>query len=111
MMIVETRNTYWYTREIYKLCYKIQHTKLIEPSKLVKLGTKAGQLVPEKIKKWGINISLNISEKKLYSQMMNVIGSGFKTIEEQAAKFSVNEKQIITKVNQNSGFEIQKLAF
>ncbi|WP_347256171.1 hypothetical protein [Anaerostipes sp. PC18] len=43
--------------------------------------------------------------------MMNVIGSGFKTIEEQAAKFSINEKQIITKVNQNSGSEIQKLAF
>lgn len=86
-----------------------KYTKLIEPSKLAKLGTKAGQLVPEKIKKWGIDISLNISEKELYSQMMNVIGSGFKTIEEQAAKFSINEKQIITKVNQNSGFEIQKL--
>ena len=86
-----------------------KYTKLIESSKLAKLGTKAGQLVPEKIKKWGNDISLNISEKKLYSQMMNVIGSGFKTIEEQAAKFSINEKQIITKVNQNSGFEIQKL--
>lgn len=86
-----------------------KYTKLIKPSKLAKLGTKAGQLVPEKIKKWGIDISLNISEKELYSQMMNVIGSGFKTIEEQAAKFSINEKQIITKVNQNSGFEIQKL--
>lgn len=86
-----------------------KYTKLIEPSKLAKLGTKAGKLVPEKIKKWGSDISLNISEKELYSQMMNVIGSGFKAIEEQAAKFSINEKQIITKVSQNSGFKIQQL--
>lgn len=86
-----------------------KYTKLIEPSKIAKLGTKAGQLLPEKIKKWGSDISLNISEKELYSQMMNIIGSGFKTIEEQAAKFSISKKQIITKVSQNSGFEIQQL--
>lgn len=86
-----------------------KYTKLIEPSKIAKLGAKAGQLVPEKIKKWGNNISLNISEKELYSQMMNVIGSGFKAIEEQAAKFSISEKQIITKVNQNFDFEIKQL--
>lgn len=86
-----------------------KYTKLIEPSKMVKLGTKAGQLVPEKIKKLGNDISLNISEKELYSQMMNVIGSGFKAVEEQAAKFSISEKQILNKVNQVSTCEITQL--
>lgn len=86
-----------------------KYTRLIEPSKIAKISAKAGQLVPERIKKWGNDISLNISERELYSQMINVIGSGFKAIEEQAAKFSIGEKQIITKVNQNSDFEIKHL--
>ena len=39
-----------------------KYTKLIESSKLAKLGTKAGQLVPEKIKKWGNEIIFSNDE-------------------------------------------------
>lgn len=85
------------------------YNKLIEPSKIIQLGAKAGQIIPEKIKKIGNDISLNVSQKKLYIQMMNVIGSGFKTVEEQAAKFSVSEKQILNKVNKFTTYEITRL--
>lgn len=79
-----------------------RYNKLMEPSKIFELGSKAGKIVPQKIKELGHNISLSISEKELYIQMMNVIATGFKAIEEQAAKFSISEKQILNKVNQYS---------
>lgn len=86
-----------------------KYNKLIGPSKINQLGAKAEQIIPERIKKFGNDISLNISEKKLYIQMMNIIGSGFKAIEEQAAKFSISKKQILSKVKQFSTCEITRL--
>lgn len=38
-------------------CYE----KLIEPSKIVLLGKKAGDLVPEKVKEFGVDITKNIT--------------------------------------------------
>ena len=76
-----------------------RYDKLIEPSMIAKLGTKAGQLVPEKVKQIGSDIGLSITEKELYVQMMNIIGSGFKAVEEQAVRFSVSEKYILDKIN------------
>ena len=76
-----------------------RYSKLIEPSVIVKLGEKAGQLVPTKIKQIGNDIGLSITEKELYAQIMSIIGNGFKAIEEQAVKFSVSEKHIMDKIN------------
>lgn len=87
-----------------------RYNKLIEPGIVAKLGAKAGQLIPEKLKTWGHDIGVNISEQEIYSQMMNVIASGFKAVEEQASKFSVSEKQILQKINQYSpNYEISRL--
>ena len=42
--------------------------------------------------------------------MINIIGSGFKTVEEQAARFAISEKNVISKVNQYAtNCEITKL--
>lgn len=86
-----------------------RYNKLIEPGIITKLGTKAEELIPQKLKIWGRDIGLNISEQEIYTQMMNVIGSGFKTIEEQAAKFSISEKQILRQINQSFPNQINRL--
>lgn len=72
---------------------------MIEPHLIAKFGTKAGQLVPDKVKQIGADIGLSIAEKELYIQMMTIVGSGFKAVEEQAVKFSVSEKYILDKIN------------
>ena len=86
-----------------------KYLQLMEPSKIAKIGTKASQLIPEKMKKMGKDIGLTISEQELYSQIMTLLGSGFHTLEEHAAKYLISEKQIIKKVNQNTDFEICQL--
>lgn len=86
-----------------------RYNKLIEPSKIAKIGKKAGELVPEKIKTLGKDLGISISEQQLYTQMMNLVGKGFKTIEEQAAKFSISEKQIVAKINKKSKQQITNI--
>lgn len=87
-----------------------RYNKLIEPGMVAKLGAKAGQLIPERLKTWGHDIGVNISEQEIYSQMMSIIASGFKVVEEQVAKFSISEKQILRKINQCSPkYEISRL--
>ncbi len=86
-----------------------KYIKIIEPNKVAKLGSKVAKLIPEKIKNLGNDISISISEKELYSQMMDLVSTGFKTIEEQAAKFSISEKQIINKINKKFDSEINDL--
>ena len=76
-----------------------RYNKLIEPSAIAKLGTKANQLVPQKIKQIGNDIGLSITEKELYTQIMKIIGSGFNAVEEQAVRLTVSEKYILDKIN------------
>ncbi len=79
-----------------------RYAKLTEPSTISKLGKKAGQLVPEQVKTLGKNISSSVSEQDLYVQATQLISSGFAAVQEQAAKFSMNEDQILKKVNASS---------
>ncbi len=78
-----------------------RYNKLIEPSKIAKMGKKAGELVPEKIKTMAKGVGISISEQQIYSHIMDISGKGFKTIEKQAARFSISEKQIVDKINKN----------
>lgn len=82
---------------------------LIEPSKISKIGTKIGQLVPSKVKEFGQVVGTTLTEKEFYIQMMNYIESGFKTIEEQAAKFSISESKILEEINEVSTISISTL--
>lgn len=76
-----------------------RYNKLIAPSKIAKIGRKAGELIPEKVKSLGNELTETISAQELYKQAMELIANGFKVVEEKAAKFSISEKTIIKKVN------------
>lgn len=86
-----------------------KYNKLIEPSSMSKLTKKAGELIPNKIKEWGKETGKNFSEKELYLQMMKLVEQGFKTIEEQASKYSISDKQIISKINKKLNYKITNL--
>lgn len=86
-----------------------RYEKFIKPGVISKVGKKAGEFVPEKIKEFGRNIGTSISEKEIYIQVMNVLADGFKIIEEQAAKATISEKQIIKSINKDSKYEINSL--
>lgn len=86
-----------------------RYNKLVEPSKIAKIGKQAGKLVPEKMKVIAKEAGIGISEQQIYSKMMDLVGQGFKTIEEQASKFTISEKQIVAKINENSKTKISSV--
>lgn len=80
-----------------------RYNKLIEPSKLAILGKSITDKVPVLFKKKGESVKKSISEQEIFQQAMKIVEEGFKTVEEQAAKFSLNENKLIEKVNQVVG--------
>ena len=79
-----------------------RYNKMMEPSKLSKAGAKVKDMIPAKVKEVGANIAGSITEAELYGQAMGVIADGFKIIEEQAAKFTISEKEIIKRINREN---------
>lgn len=85
------------------------YKKMIEPSKISKVTKKAGELIPSQVKNLSKEIGKSITEKEIYAQMMKLVQEGFKTIEEQAAKYSISEDQIKKRINKKTEYEINKL--
>lgn len=76
-----------------------RYEKLVEPTKMAVLGEKAIEILPTKIKDMGSSLKNTISEQEIYIKALKIAVEGFKIIEEQSAKFTINEKAIIKKIN------------
>lgn len=76
-----------------------RYEKLTSPGPIRRAAKKAGAIVPAGVKDAVANIGNNISEQEIYEQALKLIGSGFKVLEEQAARVTVSEASIIKNVN------------
>lgn len=80
-----------------------QYEKMISPSKLKQLADKAAVMIPENLRTTVGDavdeFTSEIQQQKLYAQVMKQVVDGFKVIEEQAAKYSVTEAQIVEAAN------------
>ena len=80
-----------------------QYEKMVSPSKLKQLTDKAGSKIPENLRTAVGDavdgLTSEIQQKELYAQVMKQVVDGFKAIEEQAAKYSVTEAQIVEAAN------------
>lgn len=76
-----------------------KYKKLLEPSKAAKAVKKAGNLIPENVKKAGASLGTKITQQELYQQAMKIVSSGFKVVEEQVSKYTISEDMIIKSVN------------
>lgn len=63
------------------------------------VGSKVEEIIPSKVKSLGSGVSSTISEQEIYRQALELIAKGFKYVEEMAAKTSISEQAIISKVN------------
>lgn len=84
-----------------------QYEKMVSPSKLKQLADRAGSKIPENLRAAVgdavDDLSSEIQQKELYAQVMKQVVDGFKIIEEQAAKYSVTEVQIVEAANTTLG--------
>lgn len=76
-----------------------RYEKLTSPGPIRRAAKKAGAIVPAGVKDAVANIGNTISEQEIYEQALKLIGSGFKVLEEQAARITVSEESVIKGVN------------
>ncbi|MCR5587931.1 MAG: EcsC family protein [Lachnospiraceae bacterium] len=80
-----------------------KYKKLTEPSLVAKAVKKVGNtfnaMVTPKIKEIDMSLKQTISEKELYKECMRVVGEGFQTLEKNATKVTISEKEILNKIN------------
>lgn len=83
-----------------------RYEKLIKPNAIVNAGKKVGDkaiaIIPDKVKDIGIRAKDYISEQELFTEAMKIVADSFKIIEEQSAKFTISEKDIVKKINKAS---------
>ena len=76
-----------------------QYNKLCESNALGKLGKKLGEIVPTLVKDTIFDLGMSISQQDLYKKIMDYVSSGFKDVQEIAAKYTLPRNTIIKKIN------------
>lgn len=77
-----------------------QYNALVSPGLLEKVQKAISNALPDQIKNALASAGENLSEQEFYLKAMEVIATGFKTLEEQAARFTVTEEAVINEANQ-----------
>lgn len=77
-----------------------EYEKLTEPDAIAKAGNAIGSIMPKQITQLGKSLGGAVAEQRVFEEAMKVIAKGFKIVEQQAAKTTVNEADIIAKVNE-----------
>lgn len=85
------------------------YEKLTEPGAVHKVVKATGKLIPDNIKESLSALSLNITQQELYSQIMKVVSSGFKVLEETASKVTISESAILKKVKEEYDIELESI--
>lgn len=77
-----------------------RYEKLIEPSGVKRLGEAVSNVLPERAKELAENAKDALLEQQLYKSALEVIGTGFKAIHEQSAKYTISVSSTVKRVNQ-----------
>lgn len=75
-----------------------RYEKLIEPTLPARAVSKAKDLVPEVVQKQIEKLAVSITDQELYTQIMNVIASGFDILVKNASKVSLSEDYIVEQI-------------
>ncbi len=75
------------------------YEKMIAPNAVNKAINKAGEKVPEPVKKALAEIKDTVSANELFIKSLEVLGHSFQTLEQFAAKVTLSEEEVIKQIN------------
>ena len=75
------------------------YNKMIEPGVASKVLNKVGEIIPEPIKDFASATKEKFTDNEIFIKSLEVLGKGFQTLEQLAAKVTLSKKDIIKKVN------------
>ena len=77
-----------------------RYEKMTRPGLVKRTAKNISKKLPEGVKNAANDIKEGLTEGQIYAQAMSIVADGFKTVEEQAARFSVSEQTVINSVNE-----------
>ena len=95
------------TRELGELSDRYE--KLMAPGALAGLGESVLGLVPEQLKDTARQVVADVTEQRLYEQMMEVVADGFGVLERAAAAAAVSDQLALDAFRESGGFELSSL--
>lgn len=84
----------------------VRYEKLVKPGPVRRLGARVAKRLPEPVKRLGSSAMSTITEQGLYEAALNVMGTGFKSVQGHAARFSIREAKVIAQVNAVTDAEV-----
>lgn len=78
---------------------KERYERLVQPGPIKRGVGKIGELVPQNVKDFVGGKVNEVSQAEIYKQALEIAAGGFKTVEEQVARFTINSGFIIDDVN------------
>lgn len=84
--------------------------RIQKPGMLAKAGGALGEMVPKEIKDAVADAADSIKAQELYRQALEVIAQGYTVVEQQASKFTLDEKAVLNEINKGiTGFRVTRL--
>ncbi len=81
--------------------------RMQKPGMLAKAGGALGEMVPKEIKDAVADAADSIKAQELYRQALEVIAQGYTVVEQQASKFTLDEKAVLNVINKGiTGFRV-----
>lgn len=75
------------------------YNKMIEPTAVSKSIIKIGEKIPEPVKNIATITKGKIANNDIFVKSLEILGKGFQSLEQIAAKVTLNEKDVLKKVN------------
>lgn len=76
-----------------------RYEKLIEPSGIRRLGETVSGVLPERAKEIASSAKEALLEQQLYRDALEVVGTGFKAIQDRAAKYTISVSSAVKRTN------------
>ena len=76
-----------------------RYEDMMKPKALASAAKKAAEIIPENVKDAAAQLGKTISEQEIYAQALKLITEGFKVLEREAAKVTVNEQSVVKAIN------------
>ena len=78
------------------------YNKMIEPTKVSKTISSIGEKIPDSFKQKVSSLKDTVSENDIFIKSLEILGKSFQTLEQYAAKVTLSESQIVSKLNEGS---------
>jgi len=76
-----------------------EYEKMLAPGPMQQVGNAIAKVIPNQVKAFADGMGAAVSEAEMYKQIMDYVVKAYAKLEEQAAKYTINEDDVCKRLN------------